>query len=41
MRALGLEDGTPSTEIFRRMYLFQEMGLIKMSKKVIRILEGI
>lgn len=40
MQALGLDRGTPAKETFRRMYLFQKLGIIRMSKKVIRILEG-
>lgn len=40
MMVLGLEDGTSSDEICRRMRIFQKLGTIKMSKKVIRILEG-
>lgn len=40
MRALGLGDGIPSNEICRRMHIFQKLGIIKMRKKVICILEG-
>lgn len=30
MLALGLDDRTPPFETIRRMYLFQELGIIKM-----------